>query len=67
MICHPDFDVKGAAGVQAAQEYAKNLSEGVQMTLQQAGDVKQNPEIGKLRRYLKGFEYKIRIVPGEML
>ena len=67
IVCHPSFDEKGAAGIRAAEEYARQLAEGTKNTLKQAGDIKMNPEIAKLRRYLKGFKFKLRLIPDDVL
>ena len=67
IICHPDFDLPGSAGIKAAQEYAENLAKGSKMALQQSQGVAGNPKILELRKYLNGFEYKIRKLPGDVL
>lgn len=63
VILHPAFDEPGAAGIEAAKEYAEQLIQGIKLAEMQA----RGPRGAEMKRYLKAFRHLVRNLRSEDL
>lgn len=68
VICHPDFDQPGRAGIREAQSFAKQYLEGQKQMIELAEQKGEDPiTIAKIRQHTNKFLLVIRNLDKETL
>ena len=68
LICHPDFDQPGAAGVAEAKRFAEQLIEGQKQMIEQARKSGESPEVvDQVKRYVESMMIVVRQIPEDII
>lgn len=68
IICHPDFDAPGAAGIQQAKDFATTMLIGQKEMIsaaEKSGEPKD--QIAKVRKHTKAYQIVIRSLEEDII
>lgn len=68
IICHPDFDARGAAGISEAKAFAEQLLTGQKQMILMAEKSGEKPEqIAKVRAHTSAYRIVIRNIDKDII